>query len=110
MNETLRKPKHKIAGTSSFTTLRTTVQDGLTVAKLQLLSSTASIVMPYLQKFQGNAPLAPFMTTEVTVLLETLMQKFTKHSELQAANSPAKSAKLNVFETGIHLETVDIDV
>ena len=50
------------------------------------------------------------MTTEVPVLLETLMQKFIKQSELQTANSPAKIIILNVLETGIHLATVDIDV
>ena len=60
------------------------------VAKLQFFSSTATIMMPYLQKFQGNTPLVPFMTTEVTVLLEILMQKFIKQSDLQAENSPAK--------------------
>ena len=43
-------------------------------------------MMPYLQKFQGDAPFVPFMTTEVIVLLETLMQKFIKQSELQAEN------------------------
>ena len=66
-------------------------------------------MMEFLQKSQGNAPLVPFMTTEVTVLL-TLMHKFIKQSELQAANSPAKIAKLKVLETGIHLATADIDV
>ena len=50
------------------------------------------------------------MTTEIAVLLETLMQKFIKQSELQALNSPAKISKLNVLETGIHLATADIDV
>ena len=65
-------------------------------------------MMPYLQKFQGNAPLVPIMTTEVTLLLETLMQKLKV--ELQAANSPAKIAKLNVLEIGIQLATADIDV
>ena len=67
-------------------------------------------MMPYLQKFQGNALFVPFMTTEVTVLLETWMQKFIKQRELQAANRPAKLAKLNALETGIHLATADIDV
>ena len=38
------------------------------------------------------------------------MQKFIKQSGLQAANSPAKIANLNVLETGIHLATADIDV
>ena len=50
------------------------------------------------------------MTTEEIVLLETLMPKFIKQSELQAANSPAKIAKLDVLETGIHLATAYIDV
>ena len=67
-------------------------------------------MMPYLQKFQGNASHVPFMTTEVTVLLGTLLQEFIKQSELQAANTPAKIAKLNVLETGIHSANADIDV
>ena len=67
-------------------------------------------MMPYLQKFQGDAPLLPFTTTEVTVLLETLMQKFIKQGEMQAANSAVKIAKLNVMETSIHLAPSDVDV
>ena len=63
--ETLKKPKSKIPGSSSFSTLRTAVQDSLIVAKLQFFSSTATMML-YLQKFQGNVPLVPFMTTEVT--------------------------------------------
>ena len=66
--------------------------------------------MPYLQKFQGDAPLLPFTATEVTVLLETLMQKFIKQSEMQVANSAVKIAKLNVMETSIHLVPFDVDV
>ena len=67
-------------------------------------------MMPYLQKFQGDAPLLPFTATEVTVLLDILMQKFIKQSEMQAANSPLKISKLNVMETGIHLVPSDVDV
>ena len=65
MNETLKKPKSKIPGSCFFSIYRTAVQDGLIVAKLQTFFSTATIMMPYLQKFQGNALLVPFMTTEV---------------------------------------------
>ena len=66
--------------------------------------------MPYLQKFQLDAPLLPFVANEVTVLLETLMHKFVKQSELQEANTPAKIGRLNVMETAIHLAPSDIDV
>ena len=67
-------------------------------------------MIPYLQKFQGDVPLLPFTATEVTVLLETLMQKFIKQSEMQAANSAVKIAKLNVMETSIHLAPSDVYV
>ena len=67
-------------------------------------------MIPYLQKFRGDAPLLPFTATEVTVLLETLMQKFIKQSEMQAANSPVKIAKLNVMDTGICVAPSDVDV
>ena len=51
VNETLKKPKTKISGSHSFVTLRTAVQDGLIVVKLQFFSSTVTIMMPYLQVF-----------------------------------------------------------
>ena len=38
------------------------------------------------------------------------MQKFIKQSEMQAANSAVKIAKLNVMETSIHLAPSDVDV
>ena len=69
-------------------------QDSLIVAKLQFFASTASLMVPYLQKFQTDTLLIAFTTTEVTVLLETLMQKFIKQSEMQAANTVVKIAKL----------------
>ena len=50
------------------------------------------------------------MTTEVTVLFETLRQKFIKQSELQAASNPVKIDNLNAPETGTHLATADIDI
>ena len=97
-------------GARSETTPGSAVQDDLIVEKFQFFASTVSVMMPYLQKFQGDAPLLPFIATKVTVLLETLMQKFIKQSEMQAANSPVKIAKLNVMETGIHVAPSDVDV
>ena len=67
-------------------------------------------MLPYLQKFQTDTSLIAFTTTEVTVLLETLMQKFIKQSEMQAANTVVKIAKLNVMDTTIHVAPSDVDV
>ena len=48
VNETLKKPKSKIPGSSSLFTLRTAVWDGFIVAKPQFFSLTATIMIPYL--------------------------------------------------------------
>ena len=106
IGETLEKPISQVPSPSSFATLSSAVQDNLIVAKLQFFASTASVMMPYLQQFQGDAPLLPFTATEVTVLLETLMQKFIKQSKMQTV----KIVKLNVMETGIHVAPSDVDV
>ena len=109
VSETLKKPKSQVPTSGYLAKLISAIQDDLIVAKLQFFASTAYF-MPYLQKFQGDAPLLPFTATEVTVLLETLMQKFIKQSEMQVTNSAVKIAKLNVTETSIHLVPSDVDV
>ena len=64
--------KSKIPASSSFTTLRTAVQDGLITAKLEFYVSTAAIMKPYLQLFHSDDPLLPFITSEIQVLLVIL--------------------------------------
>ena len=110
VKDMLKKPTSQIPSSSYFSTVRSAVQDSLMVAKLQFFVSTSSIFIPYLQKFQADAPLIPFMTNEVSIVLEALMQKFVKKDNLKSADSPAKIAKLNVMETSIHLDPSDIDV
>ena len=55
VTETLKKPMNQIPTGSSFATLRSAVQNHLTIAKLQFFVSTASIMKPYLQVFQSDA-------------------------------------------------------
>ena len=83
ISEILKKPKHKIPATSSFVTVRSAVHDLLMPAKLAFFTSTASIMLPYLQIFQSDAPLVPFVISELQTLLEMLMGKFVKRKELE---------------------------
>ena len=78
ISEILMKPKHKIPATSSFVTVRSAVHDLLMPAELAFFASTASIMLPYLQIFQSDAPLVPFVISELQTLLEMLMGKFVK--------------------------------
>ena len=110
ITETLKKPKNQIPTSASFATVRSAVQSHLTIAKLQFFISTAAIMKPYLQVFQSDAPLLPFVTSELRALLETLMGKFVKREELEAANSPYKIAKLHVSHAASHVTPSEIDI
>ena len=67
-------------------------------------------MIPYVEKFQADTLLLPFLTTELTVLLDILMRKFIKQSEMDKANSPAKMIKLNVGAPAIHVATLEVDI
>ena len=110
ITETLKKPKNQIPTSASFATVRSAVQSHLTIAKLQFFISTAVIMKPYLQVFQSGAPLLPFVTSELHALLQTLMGKFVKREELEAADSSYKIAKLNVSHAASHVTPSEIDI
>ena len=65
---------------------------------------------PFLQIFQLDDPLLPFITSELQTLLHTLMGKFVKRSELEGADSTYKIAKLNVLEAATHVVLSEIDI
>ena len=47
--------------------------------------------------FQADAPLLPFIVSELKTLLETLMGKLVKKEELDAAHTAYKIAKVDVL-------------
>ena len=71
--------------------------------------SIAAAVRPYLQTFQSDGPLLPFITSELEKLLRTLMGKFMKRAVLEGANSAYKIAKLNVLDSATHVAPSEVD-
>ena len=82
IKETIKKLKGEVPVSYSFTTIRSAVQDCLITAKLEFFVSTASIMEPFLLMFQADAPLQPFIVSELKTLLETLMGKFVRKKNL----------------------------
>ena len=72
--------------------------------------SIAAAMRPYLQTFQSDGPLLPFITSELETLLRTLMGKFTKRAVLEGANSACKIAKLNVLDSATHVAPSAVDI
>ena len=93
ITEILKKPKSQVPTSSSFSTVKSAVLNKLTTAKLEFFMSIAAAMRQYLQTFQPDGPLLPFITSELETLLWTLMGKFMKRAVLEGANSAYKIAK-----------------
>ena len=72
--------------------------------------SIAAAMRPYLQTFQSDGSLLPFLTSELETLLQTLMGKFMKRVVLEGANSAYKIAKLNVLDSATHVAPSEVDI
>ena len=72
--------------------------------------SIAAAMRPYLQTFQSDGPLLPFITSELETLLWTLMGKFMKRAVFEGANSAYKIAKLNVLDSATHVAPSEVDI
>ena len=79
-------------------------------AKLAFFASTASIMLPYIQIFQSDAPLVPFVISELQILLEILMGKFVKWKELEKLDSASKISEFDVSLSEHPVASKDIDV
>ena len=82
----------------------------LTTTKLEFFMSIAAAMRPYLQIFQSDGPLLPFITSELETLLWTLMGKFMKRAVFEGANSAYKIAKLNVLDSATHVAPSEVDI
>ena len=107
IRETLKKPKSQVPTSNTLKTVNSAAQDPLLRAKLAFFASTAGLMQPYLQVFQSDAPLLPFVTSDLQGLLETLMSKFVKQGELEKA---VKLVKLDVTQPSAQVVPQDVDV
>ena len=104
ITEILTKHKSQVPTSSSFSTVKSAVLNKLTTA-------IAAAMRPYLQTFQSDGPLLPFITSELETLLRTLMGKFImKRAVLEGANSAYKIAKLNVLDSATHVAPSEVDI
>ena len=85
--------KSKIPKSHSFTTLQGMTRDLLVPAKLQFFCTIAKVLQPYLEVFQRERPMLPFMAEYLFDILHNILDKFIQKSVLAEVTSMAKLAK-----------------
>ena len=91
-------PKSKILKSHSSTSLQGVTQDLLVPAKLQFFCTIAKVLHPFLEVFQRERPMLPFMAEYQYDILCTILDKFIKKSVMEKVTSMGKMAKVDVVE------------
>lgn len=76
--------------TKSFKKAEMIVHDDLFPAKLNFFQMVAREITPFLKLYQTDKPMLPFMCTDLTAMLKSLMEKFVKPSVMKNATNPVK--------------------
>jgi hypothetical protein len=98
--------------TASVELIQKVCNDKLIFAKIAFFISVATILYPFLKRFQSSNPLGPFLYDAVYDLVSQLMKRLIKKDIIKAASTPAKLLKINVADekTWSHVMNVDIGV
>ena len=91
----LPKSKHP-RNNKSFDTLVKYHTDKLMVPKLYFLKYIASILRPFLLRFQISKSMIPFLAVELDVTLRPLTSLVVKHEAVSNANTPYLLLKLDL--------------
>lgn len=77
----------QVPTSSSFKKLEELIKDPLLGPKLAFLKTLATDAETFPKDFQSNWPLTPFLHTSLSVLVDRLMEKVVKSSEIKIITS-----------------------
>ena len=89
-------PKSKQPSSKSYMAVKDRVDDKLITAKLSFFNFVASLVEPFLKKYQCDKPMIPFMYTDLKSLIQSLLELVVKQDVLSQC------------KTGIQMKQLDL--
>ncbi|KAL7876828.1 hypothetical protein SRHO_G00034710 [Serrasalmus rhombeus] len=94
--------------TASYDAILAAQRDPLIIPKLEFFLSIASF-NPFLQKYQTDEPVLPFLAKDLTELLMSLLRRFIKRELLQD-RMPLQLIKMDISEekSWVSLKSLDI--
>lgn len=96
--------------TKSFKTAQMILQDELFTAKLNFFLMAAREIMPFLKLYQTDKPMLPFMCSDLTDMLRSLMEKFIKPSVMKNATTPVKLLQVDFADPVNHKNVTKLRV
>lgn len=96
--------------TKSFKKAEAIVHDDLFPAKLSFFLMVAREVTPFLKLYQTDKPMLPFMCSDLTSILKSLLEKFVKPSVMVTATNTLKLLKVDFEAQDNHVDINKVKV
>ena len=100
----------KLPATYTVKIVKEACNDPLTEAKISFFCSVASILEPFLRRFQTDAPMAPFLYSEIYCVLQVLMRRFIKRDVMDKATTPKKLNEIDINSPENVCDPKDVDI
>ena len=98
-----RLPKSKRPASKSYLNVVDAVNDHFITAKLAFFSYLSGLVEPFLEKYQNDKPMLPFMYEDLKMLLKSLLRLVVKQDKLEACKNGYQLKDLNLDDEHILL-------
>ena len=94
----------------SFDIVKTGVMSPLIPCRLAFFCFVASKLEPFLEKYQAEQPLLPFMSTDLQDVLKSLLKIFVKREVLDGCTTAQRLVNVDVTNTDhhVHLKAVEL--
>ena len=102
---TVPTPKNK-----SFRAVAASVDNPLFLVHISVFLSIAKDVTPFLVKYQSDAPMLPFLATDLQAIIRDLLHRFVKKPILDNATTATKLLRIDLYDTAGHKQTASIDI
>ena len=103
-------PKSKQPSSKSYMVVKGGVDDKLITAKLSFFSFVASLVEPFLKKYQCDKPMIPFMYTDLKSLIQSLLELVVKQDVLSQCKTGIQMKQLDLCNKENLLNLKDINL
>lgn len=94
----------------SFSVVAASCGDALFEVKANIFLSIANEVAHFINRYQKDMPMLPFLATDMFQLVFNLLERFVKEEALAEVTSTAKLVQLDLTKSSLHKNTLDVDI
>ena len=94
----------------SFSVVAASCGDALFEVKANIFLSIANEVAHFLNRYQTDMPMLPFLAPDMFQLIFNLLERFVKEEALAEVTSTAKLVQLDLTKSSLHKNTSEVDI